>query len=197
MGFVASERMEKFLRRLLKVFRFEDMKIPLGIVATDLATGDPVLFRDTGDVNLPIRASCSYPGLFRPVKMGDLLLVDGAMSMEIPALLARELGATHVISVHLPAGGVGSGPTNMFQVVNRCFQIMQTHTEQSWRAASDLVISPDVRGMAWDAFGCGPDLIKAGEEAALSALPKIQSWLGVEQPSKAASGMLTPDSAPA
>ena len=62
-----------------------------------------VAFRDSGDVFLPIRASCSYPGLFQPVRYEDRLLVDGAMSMEIPAILARQLGATHVISVHLPA----------------------------------------------------------------------------------------------
>src|SRR5256886_11668763 len=102
MGFVVSERMKPFLQRLLKHYRFEEMRIPLGVVATDLCTGEPVSFRDTGDVFLPIRASCSYPGLFRPVPAGDRLLVDGAMSIEIPALLARELGATHVVSVWLP-----------------------------------------------------------------------------------------------
>ena len=102
MGFMGSERMKRFLERLLKTYRFEEMRIPLGVVATDLCSGEAVSFRDTGDVFLPIRASCSYPGLFQPVRAGDRLLVDGAMSVEIPALLARELGATHVISVSLP-----------------------------------------------------------------------------------------------
>jgi hypothetical protein len=78
--------------------------------------------------------------------------------------------------VHLPAQSDAAPPTNLFQVVNRCFQIMQTHAEQGWRQESDLVIVPDVRNMAWDAFGCGPDLIKAGEIAALEALPTIYSW---------------------
>ena len=58
-GLAGSERMNKFLQRLLKKFQFEEMDIPLGVVATDLASGEPVLFRDTGDVCLPIRASCS------------------------------------------------------------------------------------------------------------------------------------------
>src|ERR1043165_1212031 len=61
MGFVVSERMKRFLERLLKSYRFEEMKIPLGVLATDLCTGESVRFRDTGDVFLPIRASCSYP----------------------------------------------------------------------------------------------------------------------------------------
>jgi NTE family protein len=182
MGFVGSERMEKFLRRLLKVFRFEDMKTPLGIVATDLATGDPVLFRDTGDVNLPIRASCSYPGLFQPVKLGDLLLVDGAMSMEVPAVVAKKLGATRVISVHLPMQGAATPPSNMFQVVNRSFQIMQKRMEDGWRRDTDLVIVPEVTGVAWDEFASATRLIEAGERAAKAALPQIRAWLEAEKP---------------
>ena len=88
--------------------------------------------------------------------------MDGAITMEIPALLARQLGATHVISVHLPAQPDGPPPTNVFQVMNRCFQIMQTQTEEGWRQHSDLVITPDVCGVEWDGFECGPKLIEVG-----------------------------------
>jgi NTE family protein len=177
MGFMVSERMKRFLEGLLKTYRFEDMRIPLGVLATDLCTGEPVSFRDTGDVFLPIRASCSYPGLFQPVRWVDRLLVDGAMSVEIPAQLARELGATHVISVYLPAPPCLRPPADVFQVVRRCFQIMQGRNEQSWRKSSDLIITPNLRAIEWDGFESGPELVQAGEAAALAALPTIQSWL--------------------
>jgi NTE family protein len=190
MGFVVSERMKRFLERLLKAYRFEEMRIPLGVLATDLCTGQPVCFRDTGDVFLPIRASCSYPGLFQPVRCNGRLLVDGAMSMEMPAGLARALGATHVISVHLPAQSGEKAPTNVFQVVNRCFQIMQSQTEESWRRETDLVITPDVSRIDWDGFGCGPEMLKAGEAAALAALPAIRNWFPGRE--RARLGMLTP-----
>jgi NTE family protein len=176
MGFVVSERMKPFLQRLLKHHRFEQMRIPLGVVATDLCTAEPVSFRDAGDVFLPIRASCSYPGLFQPVRADGRVLVDGAMSVEIPALLARELGATHVVSVHLPAPSCPRPPADVFQVIRRCFQIMQIRNEDSWRQASDLVITPDLQAIEWDGFECGPELVKAGEAAALGVLPTIQSW---------------------
>jgi len=176
MGFMGTERMKGFLEGLLKTYRFEEMRIPLGVLATDLCTGEPVSFRDAGDVVLPIRASCSYPGLFQPVSSGDRLLVDGAMSVEIPALLARELGATHVISVCLPAPPCRRPPANVFQVVRRCFQIMQRRSEDGWRHASDLVIAPDLQSIEWNGFECAPELVKAGEAAALAALPAIQSW---------------------
>jgi NTE family protein len=175
-GFVVSERMTRFLQRLLKVRRFEEMRIPLGVLATDLCSGQSVRFRDQGDVVLPIRASCSYPGLFQPVSHNGRLLVDGAISMEIPAALARHLGATHVISVHLPVQASDKIPTNVFQVVNRCFQIMQSRTEDSWRRESDLVITPDVSRIDWDGFGCGPEMVKAGEAAAELAMSSIRAW---------------------
>jgi NTE family protein len=180
--------MQRFLEKLLKRYRFEEMKIPLGVLATDLCTGESVRFRDSGDVFLPIRASCSYPGLFQPVRRDGRLLVDGAMSMEIPALMARQLGATHVISIHLPAQGGMRPPTNMFQVVNRCFQILESRTEDSWRTSSDLVITPDVRAIEWDGFGCAPELLKAGETAALAAVPQIQAWL--QSPQRAPDGLV-------
>ncbi len=180
MGVVVSERMKRFLERLLKAYRFEEMRIPLGILATDLCSGEIVRFSGKGDVFLPVRASCSYPGLFRPVQYDGKLLIDGAMSMEIPALFARQLGATHVIAVHLPAQTGNRPPTNVFQVVNRSFQILQSRNEDAWRRESDLVITPDVGAIEWDGFSCGPEMLKAGEAAAMAALPKIESWLAAE-----------------
>ena len=176
MGFMGTERMKGFLEGLLQTYRFEQMRIPLGVVATDLCTGEPVSFRDTGDVVRPIRASCSYPGLFQPVPEGDRLLVDGAMSVEIPAVLARQLGATHVISVYLPPPPCRRPPANAFQVIRRCFQIMQSRSEQDWRHESDLIIVPDLKAIEWNGFEAGPELVNAGAAAALAALPAIQSW---------------------
>ena len=82
----------------------------------------------------------------------------------------------------------------MFEVVNRCFQILHQRTEDDWRAASDLVITPDVRSVAWDGFGSGPQLLQAGEAAALAALPRIQSWLAGPVARLAGAGALLPGS---
>ena len=176
MGFMGTDRMKQFLCRVLKTHCFEDMATPLGVLATDLCTGEPVSFRDSGDVFLPVRASCSYPGLFEPVNAGGRLLVDGAMSVEIPAVLARELGATHVISVAVPAPPLCRPPADVFQVVRRCFQIMQRHGEAGWRNASDLVLTPDLKSIEWNTFDAGKELVSAGEAAAMEALPVIRSW---------------------
>ncbi|MDP9171978.1 MAG: patatin-like phospholipase family protein [Acidobacteriota bacterium] len=193
LGLVGSERMTSFLRRLLKQMQFEDMRIPLGVVATDIRTGSPVLFRDKGDVALALRASCSYPGLFRPMELDGRILVDGAISVEVPALLARTMGATHVISVCIPNQDETFEPHNMFDVVNRCIQLMMARSEESWRKYSDAVILPAVGSIPWHGFENAARMIEAGEAAAEQALPQIREWL---KP-KAARRFVTAPAAPA
>ena len=109
------------------------MKIPLAVVATDLGSGNPVVFRGKGDVVLPIRASCSYPGLFLPIKHRGRCLVDGGISMEVPTKPLRDMGATRIIAVHLPSPDTCPDPSSMFSVVNRCFQVMSERLEREWR----------------------------------------------------------------
>jgi hypothetical protein len=65
----------------------------------------------------------------------------------------------------------------MFSVVNRCFQILTRRTEREWRRCSNLVVSPEVAGVAWDSFGCCGQLIQAGEAAVDAAMPEIEKWL--------------------
>jgi NTE family protein len=183
LGLAASERMSSFLRRLLKTYQFEQMRVPLAVVATDLSSGVPVVFEGHGDVILPVRASCSYPGLFQPVRYREQCLVDGAMSMEVPSPALRSMGATHVISVSLAVNAAGLDPRNMFQVVNRCFQILHTRTETEWRRDSDVVLEPDCCDLAWDSFPSAEKLIQIGEDSARAALPQIKSWLREPSPS--------------
>lgn len=175
-GLAGSERMGPFLERLLKSLRFEHMQRPLAVVATDLGSGAPVVFRGKGDVVVPIRASCAYPGLFLPIRMDQRWLVDGMVSMAVPARPLRDMGATHVISVSLPNPSA-CDPDNLFSVVGRCFQIMSSNLERDWREHSNLVIEPAVSGIGWDGFENASELITAGETAAKAAIPFIREWL--------------------
>jgi NTE family protein len=168
-----SFAMGDFLRGLLKTTNFEDMRIPLAIVASDLTAGAPVVFKDRGDVLMPIQASCAYPGLFPPVRYMDHCLVDGMVAMDVPAAPLRRMGATHVASVMLPSAAETIDPRNMQSVVRRSFQIMMERNGSHWRRASDVVITPEVK----DSFGDMRQMIEAGERAAEAALPQILKWL--------------------
>ena len=176
-GLADNDRMITFLARLLKTNRFEDMKIPLAIVATDLVRGKPATFYGKGDVVFPIRASCAYPGLFLPLRHQGRLLVDGFVSMEVPAEVLPQLRANYVISVAIPGNDGIEDYGNMFSVVSRCFQVMSARTENSWRRYSDVIIAPAVANMAWDSFPNAKKLIELGEQAALAAIPEIQAVL--------------------
>ena len=103
----------------------------------------------------------------------DHCLVDGMVSMDIPAAPLRRMGATHVISVMLPSAAETIDPRNMQSVVRRSFQIMMERNGSHWRRASDVVIAPDVR----DSYGDPRQMIEAGERAAEAALPQILKWL--------------------
>ena len=177
MGLAGNDRMITFLTRLLKVNRFEDLQIPLAIVATDLNTGRPVTFHSRGDLVMPIRASCAYPGLFLPIRYQGRLLVDGFVGMEVPAEPLLQLGADRVISVAIPNQDGSGDYGNMLSVVSRCFQIMSARTQNSWRRYSNLVIAPPVADISWDSFESAKKLIHLGEQATRAALPAIQKWL--------------------
>ena len=166
LGLAGNDRMVTFLGRLLKTNRFEEMKIPLAIVATDLVRGTAVTFHTKGDVIAPIRASCAYPGLFLPLRYQGRTLVDGFVSMEVPAAPLLQMGADRVISVVIPNQEGTEDYGNMLSVVSRCFQLMSARTEHSWRRYSNVVISPPVADMSWDSFASANRLIELGEQAA-------------------------------
>ena len=176
-GLAGNDRMIAFMTRLLKVNRFEDMKIPLAIVATDLVHGRPMTFYGKGDVVFPIRASCAYPGLFLPLRYEGRLLVDGFVSMEVPAEVLPQLGANYIISVAIPNNDGIEDYGSMFSVVSRCFQVMSARTENSWRRHSNIVIAPSVANMSWDSFASAKKLIELGEQAAEAAIPEILNVL--------------------
>jgi NTE family protein len=182
LGLAGSDRMITFLTRLLKTTRFEDLRIPLAIVATDLNSGRPVTFHGTGDVVMAIRASCAYPGLFLPIRYQGRLLVDGFVTMEVPAEPLLQMRADKIISVAIPNPEEPGDYGNMLSVVSRCFQIMSGRTQNSWRRYSSVVIAPPVADMSWDSFASAKKLIHLGEQAARAAMPAILKWLALPNP---------------
>ena len=182
LGLAGNDRMITFLTRLLKANKFEDLRMPLAIVATDLNSGRPVTFHDRGDVVMPIRASCAYPGLFLPIRYQGRTLVDGFVSMEVPAEPLHQMGADRVISVAIPNQEGPGDYGNMLSVISRCFQIMSGRTQNSWRRYSSLVIAPPVADMSWDSFANAKKMIHLGEQAARAALPGILRWLAAPAP---------------
>lgn len=176
-GFASNERMITFLDRTLKVKSFEELRIPLGVTATDFNTGEGVIFH-SGSIVDPVRASCAYPGMFLPVIIRGRHLVDGMLSYPVPARPLREMGADRVLAVHLKGTWANGGaPRHLFDVIGQSFAIAQDAMSSLWRGAADCVIEPDVAGFAYDDFKRADELIKVGEAAMRAALPEVRRWI--------------------
>jgi NTE family protein len=176
-GLFSNDKMAIFLRNVLRCKTFEELRIPLAVAATDIITGEPAVFT-SGDLIDPVRASCAYPGMFQPVRIGGRLLVDGLLAHSVPAMPLRDLGAARVISVYLAAHWVKpGGPRHVFDVIGQCFSIAQERMCGPWQAASDVIVIPEIGEFAYDDFVRAADLIRCGEAAARAAMPQIRSWL--------------------
>ena len=181
-GFATNQRMIGFLQSILKVKSFEDLRIPLAVAATDLSTGEGVVFH-SGPLVEPVRASCAYPGMFLPVNIRGRWLVDGMLAHAVPTRPLVEMGAKHVLAVHLRGRWTnGNTPRHLFDVIGQCFAIAQDMCSSHWKQAADLIIEPDVNGFEYDAFVHTTALIKAGEAAARAAVPALKKWVESGQP---------------
>jgi NTE family protein len=177
LGFASNDRMAGMLGRWLKVKTFEELRVPLAVVATDFMTGEAVVFR-SGELIGPVRASCAYPGMFLPVNLNGRLLVDGMLAHSVPATPLRKMGAERVLAVYLKAHWANSAaPRSVFDVIGQCFSIAQSKMCTLWQADADVVVEPEVQGFGYDSFDRAPALVRAGEEAARRALPRIRQWL--------------------
>ncbi len=180
-GLATDSRLKRYLRRLTPIRRFENLRIPLTIVASDLLTAEPAYFT-SGDMGPALCASCAYPGLFRPVEHDGQLLVDGFLTAPVPTEAVRRMGADFVIGVNLAGVTTGERPTNLFEIISRSFSIMMSYAAAAWRPLADVVIEPAVDEFRWDDFPRTPDLIAAGESAAREALPRILEVLRPAKP---------------
>jgi len=176
-GLASNERLGSLVQKLFGTKQFEDLTIPLAIVATDLGTGDPVVFRQ-GNLAEAIRASCAFPGLFEPIQIGTRCLADGGIVAPVPTRAAREMGADIVVGVSVGLhDGQRGAPTNIFQVVSRAVSAAQKHQLEAWERHADLVLRPAVQSLAWDDFDRIDEAIEAGSAEAHSAITRLKQLL--------------------
>ncbi len=185
MGLASNTRMEAFLRRIFRSLHFEDLKLPLAVVATDLRTGDAVVFTK-GELATAVRASCAYPGLFLPIAFQGAWLTDGGLVASVPTRAAKQLGADTVIGINIESINPDVEPRNMMDVVGRSLSIAQQTAEPVWRADADLVVSPKVSAYSWDDFEHAEEIMAAGERAMREAMPRLRQLLEPRLASQAA-----------
>ena len=167
---------------------FDRLAIPYRAVATDLRTGERVVL-SRGDLPRSVRASMSQPVFFLPVEIDGRVLVDGGLVDNVPAGVARDMGADVVVAVD-----VGMPPRELAEdadvlaVVGRMTDLMMASGNRSFANPPDLRIHPVLTTFDSNDYDRFEELIAAGREAALVALPQLQPLLCGRQAAPRAAG---------
>jgi NTE family protein len=172
-GLVSSGPIEEYIHKYLKVKTFEELKKPLAVVATDICSGDEVIFT-SGPLDKAVRASCSIPGIYTPVELAGRQLADGGMAENVPVKALKSLGADVIIAVNLFGHHQIFPPaSNVFQILMRVWYFF-VREESAWRKTADIIIEPDMRLFDLFDFSAGKEIIAAGEKETKRQIPKIK-----------------------
>jgi NTE family protein len=175
-GALRGEALARYVNTQVGGRLIEHMKIPLGIVATDLHNGDPMLFR-RGNTGSAVRASSAVPAVFQPVKIGTREYVDGGLVSPVPVRQAREMGANVIIAVDISTDPEGSPASDTFQILMQTFNIMGKSLNTVLLKDADVVVKPALMGVKSADFAARRKSIEAGREAMLKAMPKLKEVL--------------------
>ena len=175
-GMLRGEALGKYVNSQLNGLKIEDMKVPLGIVATDLQTGDGILFR-RGDVATAVRASSAVPSVFEPVRIGGKDYVDGGLVSPVPVRYAKQMGAEYIIAVDISSDPEGNPHGDTFQILMQTFAIMGKSINTLALKEADLVIRPALNGIKSADFSARLRSIEAGRVAMRAALPALKARL--------------------
>lgn len=175
-GLIKGDALQNMVNREVQNKSIEQMRIPLGIVATELQSGKGILFR-SGNTGLAVRASCSVPGVFQPAVISGKEYVDGGLVAPVPVSYARQMGATIIIAVNISSEPVHQDASGTFGVMQQTISIMQRSINQYELKSADIVITPHLKQMSSGDFKSRNAAILAGEVAAQEQMALIREKL--------------------
>jgi NTE family protein len=172
-GLIRGDALARYVREHTGGRRIEQMTMPLGIVATDLDSGQGIVFR-VGDPGVAVRASSAVPAVFQPVRIGAREYVDGGLVAPVPVRYARQMGATLVIAVDISEAPDGAPTGDLMRMLLQTFSIMGRSINQFELAQADLVLRPKLAGVSGADFSARARSIKAGRDAATAMLGELR-----------------------
>jgi NTE family protein len=174
MGFISGKKIKEFIRVFTHGKSIEELSLPIGIVATDLLTGEKVVFQ-TGPVAEAVRASISIPGIFVPEKYNGRILVDGGVADRVPISVAKEMGADIVIAVDVSRVKRNAEITTIYDVIMQSIDIMQTEIINNRETTADIMIRPPVEMYSSRAFTNTEEIITIGMEETKKNINQIKT----------------------
>jgi NTE family protein len=175
-GVLKGEALQDFINQKVKNLTIQKLPKPLGVVATDLQSGELVLFR-RGDTGTAVRASSAVPGVFQPVEISGRDYVDGGLTSPVPAQSARTMGADFVIAVDISNVSRRDKLTGTLDVLLQTFAIMGHAISRHELEDADVVIRPQTTAVSSTDFEGRHLAILEGEKAAAAVMPALKARL--------------------
>lgn len=173
---MTNESLREILRMLIPARTFDQMKIPLKIVSTDIETGDDII-SDKGDLMDALVKSCAIPGIMEPVEDEGRLMVDGGVGMPIPVpALKEDCQMTLAVDIGLYEFERLNRP-NARTIKIRSDIITSNRLKTRLASEADLVIKPDTLGFHWSRFDSGDILFQNGRKAAKERLSRLMEMI--------------------
>ena len=173
-GLLRGEALERYVNAQVAGKLIEQMPLLLGIVATDLSSGQGMLFR-RGNTGMAVRASSAVPAVFLPVKIGAREYVDGGLVSPVPVRYARQMGAELVIAVDISSTTEGNPAGDTIQILLQTFAIMGKQINSFELREADLVVRPALPGVRSVDFSGRRRAIDAGRSAMLRLVPQLRA----------------------
>jgi NTE family protein len=174
-GFISGEGLRDLMIKYIGDKKFDELKIPLALIAADIKTGEPVIIQK-GNVARAVAASAAFPGVFTPEEIEHQTVVDGGLALNLPVEVPREMGANFVVAVDVvPAKPIHYIPHDAYQVFGRSLDLVLHQLSIAQRKRADILIEPQIDEDIWQLdLHKAKKLIAAGENAALKALRKLR-----------------------
>ena len=175
-GMLRGEALARYVSAQVNGRVIETMALPLGIVATDLNSGQGMLFQ-RGDTATAVRASSAVPALFQPVRISGRDYVDGGLVSPVPVRYARQMGAELIIAVDISDTPESNPASDTLQVLLQTFSIMGKSINAFELRDAEVVVRPALLGFSSADFGARRSAIEAGRVAMRAALPQLRAAL--------------------
>ena len=173
-GVIKGDKLQAYVNELIKNKPLEQMSKPFAAVATDLDSGERVIFT-RGNTGQAVRASCSVPGVFQPALIGGKRYVDGGLVSPVPVDAARQLGADLVIAVDISSKAKDGKAAGMLSNLNQTITIMGQKLGEQEMTRAEVVIRPRVGQIGAADLDQKHVAVLEGEKAAQAALPQIRA----------------------
>ena len=172
-GMLRGEALARYVNKQVGDRLIESFPMPLGIVATDLNSGQSVLFQ-RGDTGTAVRASSAVPAVFQPVKIAGREYVDGGLVSPVPVRYARQMGAELVIAVDISSAPENNPANDTLQILLQTFAIMGKSINAHELKEADVLVRPVLTGLSSSDFTTRRRSIEAGRQAMLQMLPQLK-----------------------